>query len=327
MVPTADANGTSTITVTLSDGSLTDIDTFVQTVVAVNDAPVISDIANQSTNEDTTESNVAFTISDTETSVACNATYVTATSSNTSLISNGNITIGGTAPNCTITVVPTANANGTSTITVTLSDGSLTDVDTFVQTVVSVNDAPSGADKTVTTNEDTQYTFTTADFGFTDPNDSPANTLNRVRISTLETAGSLELNGAGVTVGQLITPANITSGLLKFVPATNAYGTSYATFTFQVRDSGGTANGGINLDPTPNTMTINVTAVNDAPVAVDDTGSMDANTGLVIDVVANDTDVEDGTFSDIYTLIQPGTGTAVDNNDGTVTYTPPTNVG
>ncbi|USN54804.1 MAG: hypothetical protein H6765_10155 [Candidatus Peribacteria bacterium] len=44
-MPTADANGTSTITVTLSDGSLTDVDTFVQTVVAVNDAPVISDIA------------------------------------------------------------------------------------------------------------------------------------------------------------------------------------------------------------------------------------------------------------------------------------------
>ncbi|USN54797.1 MAG: hypothetical protein H6765_10120 [Candidatus Peribacteria bacterium] len=156
LVPTADANGTSTITITVTDGSLTDQDTFVQTVVAVNDAPVISDIADQSTNEDTTESNVAFTISDIDSSVACNATYVTATSSNTSLISNGNITIGGTAPNCTITLVPSANANGASTITVTLSDGSLTDVDTFVQTVVAVNDAPvisNIADQS--TNEDT----------------------------------------------------------------------------------------------------------------------------------------------------------------------------
>ena len=33
-----------------------------------------------------------------------------------------------------------------------------------------------------------------------------------------------------------------------------------------VQDSGGTANGGVDLDATPNTMTINVTAVNDAPV-------------------------------------------------------------
>ncbi|USN54801.1 MAG: hypothetical protein H6765_10140 [Candidatus Peribacteria bacterium] len=209
MVPTANANGTSTITVTLSDGSLTDVDTFVQTVVAVNDAPVISDIANQSTNEDTTMSNVAFTISDAETSVACNATYVTATSSNTSLISNGNITIGGTAPNCTISLVPTANQNGTSTITVTLSDGSLTDVDTFVQTVVSVNDAPAGTNNTVTTNEDTQYVFSTGDFGFTDPNDNPANTLNRVRITALESAGALKVNGTDVALNAYVTLAQI----------------------------------------------------------------------------------------------------------------------
>ena len=42
-------------------------------------------------------------------------------------------------------------------------------------TVTCVNDAPAGTDKTVTTLEDTTYTFTAADFGFTDPSDSPAN--------------------------------------------------------------------------------------------------------------------------------------------------------
>ena len=42
--------------------------------------------------------------------------------------------------------------------------------------------------------------------------------------------------------------------------------TGYATFTFQVQDNGGTANGGVDLDQTPNTITVNVTAVNDAPV-------------------------------------------------------------
>ena len=31
-----------------------------------------------------------------------------------------------------------------------------------------MNDAPSGTDKTVTTSEDTAYTFTVADFGFSD---------------------------------------------------------------------------------------------------------------------------------------------------------------
>ena len=46
---------------------------------------------------------------------------------------------------------------------------------TMTVDVTSVNDAPAGTDKTVTTLEDTAYTFTAADFGFSDPNDAPAN--------------------------------------------------------------------------------------------------------------------------------------------------------
>ena len=49
--------------------------------------------------------------------------------------------------------------------------------------VTSVNDAPAGTNKTVTTLEDTAYTFAAADFGFSDPNDSPANTLPAVKIT------------------------------------------------------------------------------------------------------------------------------------------------
>ena len=65
--------------------------------------------------------------------------------------------------------------------------------------------------------------------------------------------------------------ADITAGKLKFTPAANANGAGYASFTFQVQDNGGTANGGVDLDPSPNTMTINVTAVNDAPAGTDKT--------------------------------------------------------
>ncbi|MEI7970863.1 MAG: cadherin-like domain-containing protein, partial [Betaproteobacteria bacterium] len=50
-----------------------------------------------------------------------------------------------------------------------------------------------------------------------------------------------------------------------FTPAANANGTGYASFSFQVQDDGGTANGGVDLDSTPNTLTFDVTAVNDAP--------------------------------------------------------------
>jgi len=69
-----------------------------------------------------------------------------------------------------------------------------------------------------------------------------------------------------VAAGQFVSVSDITSGKLTFTPSANANGNGYAGFSFQVRDNGGTANGGVDLDPTPNTITINVTAVNDAPV-------------------------------------------------------------
>jgi hypothetical protein len=42
-----------------------------------------------------------------------------------------------------------------------------------------------------------------------------------------------------------------------FIPATNACGSNYATFTFQVKDDGGT-NSGVDLDPLPKTMAFHV---------------------------------------------------------------------
>ncbi len=129
--------------------------------------------------------------------------------------------------------------------------------------VAAVNDAPSGVNNTVTTLEDTAYVFAAADFGFSD---SDGNALAAVSIASLPASGTLTNNGIAVTAGQLVAAADIGAGLLRFTPAPDANGTGYATFTFQVQDDGGTANGGVDLDPTARTMTVNVTAVNDAPL-------------------------------------------------------------
>jgi hypothetical protein len=177
---------------------------------------------------------------------------------------------------------PAANANGANYANFTFQvqdDGGTAnggiDTDaspnTFTVNVNSVNDAPSGTDKTITTNEDTAYTFAMADFGFTDPNDTPPNGFAAVEITTLASAGTLKDSGVAVTAGQLVAVADITGGKLVFTPAANANGTDYASFTFQVQDNGGTANGGVNTDPTPNTVTFNVTSVNDAPAGADKT--------------------------------------------------------
>ena len=112
--------------------------------------------------------------------------------------------------------------------------------------IAAVNDAPSGVNNTVTTLEDTAYVFTTADFGFSD---ADGDALAAVRIGSLPAAGTLTNNGIAVTAGQLVAAADIAAGLLRFAPAANANGAGYASLTFQVQDDGGTANGGVDLDP------------------------------------------------------------------------------
>src|SRR5204862_270194 len=76
-------------------------------------------------------------------------------------------------------------------------------------------------------------------------------------------------NGIAITTGQLISIADINNGLLVYTPAANINGTR--SLSFQVQDDGGTANGGINLDPSANTFTFNISANNDRPSGTDTT--------------------------------------------------------
>lgn len=165
--------------------------------------------------------------------------------------------------------MPPPNANGVNLAQFTFqvqddggTAGGGVDLDptpnTITFNVTSVNDAPSGADKTVNMVKDAVYTFSTADFGYNDPYDSPANALQLVRIVTLPALGALTNNNVAVTPGQSISAADVAGGKLKFTPAPGTTGVSYASFTFQVGDAGGTMNGGANLDPSANTIFINV---------------------------------------------------------------------
>ncbi len=164
--------------------------------------------------------------------------------------------------------------------------------------VASVNDAPAGANNSVGTAQNTPYTFSVADFGFSDTSDSPANALLSVRIGSLPAVGVLSSSGTPVVAGQTLSAASITAGLLVFTPVSGQSGAPYASFTFQVRDDGGTANGGLDLDPTARTLTVNVSApANTAPVITSNGGGATAavlvaeNTSAVTLVTATDADL------------------------------------
>ncbi len=127
------------------------------------------------------------------------------------------------------------------------------------------NDAPSGDNITLTILEDSRYPFKVSDFGFSDPKDNPAHSLASVLIVALPVEGTLFLNDKALGGPTEVPVSAIKNGSFVYIPPIDANGSAVASFTFQVRDNGGVANGGTNLDPSPNTLNFDVKSVNDAP--------------------------------------------------------------
>ncbi len=132
-------------------------------------------------------------------------------------------------------------------------------------TDILVNNAPTAANKTVSTDEDHAYTFKPADFGYAD---SDGNPMASLKISQLPDAGSLQLNGLAVTLNQVITTAAISG--LTFTPVPGSIGAGFANFDFMVND------GSLN-SLVANTITFNVTAA--PPVTKNGTSNADTLTG------------------------------------------------
>ena len=106
-----------------------------------NKPPTISSIPGRTINEDTQTGAISFTVADTE--LTAGSLSVSGSSSNPTLVPNGNIVFAGSGGNRTIAVTPAANQSGTATITVTVSDGQSSASTSFVLTVNPVNDPPT----------------------------------------------------------------------------------------------------------------------------------------------------------------------------------------
>jgi hypothetical protein len=139
VTPQPEASGTSTITVRVSDGVLTASTTFDLLVSAANDAPLVSPIAPQFTDEEQPIA-VSFAIADAETPAA--SLTVQATSSNAALVNAAGIGLGGSGGSRLVTLSPRSNATGVTTITLSVSDGTATTQRAFTLTVSAANDPP-----------------------------------------------------------------------------------------------------------------------------------------------------------------------------------------
>ncbi len=294
--PAANTNGVDSFTFKSNDGTLDSTAAAVVTITVtpVNDAPTISDTADQSTLEDTAKGPISFTVGDVET--AADSLLVSATSSNTTLVPNANITLGGSGASRTITLAPAANLSGTTTITVTVSDGSLTASDTFVLTVTPVNDAPLAVGNSYSTNEDTLLNV-----------GAPGILANDSDIDSSSLTATLVDN---VGHGALTLHAN---GSFDYTPAPNYYGSD--SFTYKASDGF--------LDSNVVTVSITVTAVNDAPVCQDQ-GTAVVEDGTLSSSVTPCSDVEGSSLS--YALGSSVThGTLTLYANGAFTYSPALN--
>jgi gliding motility-associated-like protein len=274
--PAANFNGSASINYTVNDnlGTTSNVATISITVVSVNDLPVATnDLA--TTNEDTP---VSFNITNNDTDVdgSINANTV-----------DLNLTVAGiqtafvnaqgtwTVTAGVLTFTPLANFNGTASIVYTVKDnsGATSNTATITVNVLPVNDLPVANNDAATTNEDTQVTL-----NITNNDTDTDGTINTSTIDLDPSTPGIQTtftNGQGTWT--------VANGILTFTPAVNFNGA--ASINYTVNDNnGGTSNIA--------SIAINVTAVNDAPVANNDVASTNENTPVIFNITNNDFDVD-----------------------------------
>ena len=238
--PVANANGSTTISVTINDGQSannTVTRTFTVTVNAVNDTPTLNTPGNISIAEDSSQQTVNLTGIGSGAANESQTLTVTASSSNTGLIPNPTVTYTSPATTGTLRFTPVANVAGSATITVTVNDGQSANNTVnrnFTVNVGAVNDAPtitgiSGA--TIAINTATAaIPFTIGD------RETPAASLTLSASSTnaaLVGAANITFGGSGANRTVTVRPVAGVSGETDVTIIVND-GTTVASSTFHL---------------------------------------------------------------------------------------------
>ncbi len=282
--PAENFNGHAEIIYTVTDGQLTDEAKVTVTVNPVNDTPVVeSNIADQALAEDftpyTIDLNTAFSDVD---NVDGELTF--------SVSGNSNIQVA--IVNGIATITPTADWNGSETLTFTATDPSGESISQTVNfTVAPVADIVADS---VTVVEDTPTII---------------KVLGNDTFEGDDKMVSLDTNNGPANGTVSINP----DGSVTYTPNDNYHGTD--SFTYIV------TSGGVSESTT---VSVDVTPVNDAPVAKDDIATTQEDTAVTIDVLSSDTDV-DGDKLSIQSATVPEAQGKVEIVDGKLVFTPAEN--
>lgn len=288
--------------------------------VANNDAITIQEdntgtFANITSNDTDADGNVVVSSIDLNTTLAGQQTSATTAQGSWSV----NLSTG------SVTFLPTANFNGTATLTYTVNDNfsTISNIATLTVTVTAVNDAPVANNDVVSGLEDETVVLTNIAANDTDVDGT-------VLISTID----LDVLTAGIQTSKTTNHGtyvlNTANGNVTFTPVMNWFGTTNLNYTI-ADNTGSRSNSGM--------LTVTLSPVNDAPIITTDiaTGNEDAPFINVSQITNNDVDPEAETIVKSTIDIDPSTPgqqttrtTAAGNwsvnlTDGTVTLIPAAN--
>ncbi|MDA0389381.1 tandem-95 repeat protein [Vibrio parahaemolyticus] len=282
--PAENFHGDAEITYTLTDGALTDQATVNVTVNAVNDTPVV-------------ESNLADqTLAEDFTPYTIDLNTAFSDVDNVdgeltfSVSGNSNVLV--SIENGIATISPTADWNGSEILTFKATDPSGESISQTVNfTVAPVADIV--ADK-ATVVEDTPTII---------------KVLGNDTFEGGDQVVSLDTNNGPANGTVSVNP----DGSVTYTPNDNYHGTD--SFTYIVTSGGVSESTTVNVDVTP---------VNDAPVAKDDIATTQEDTAVTIDVLPNDSDV-DGDKLSIESASVPKEQGTVEVVNGKLVFTPAEN--
>ncbi|HCE2999635.1 TPA: tandem-95 repeat protein, partial [Vibrio parahaemolyticus] len=282
--PAKNFNGDAEITYTLTDGALTDQATVKVTVNAVNDTPVV-------------ESNIAdqaLAEDFTPYTIDLNTAFsdVDNVDGELTFSVSGNSNIQVAIVNGIATITPTADWNGSENLTFTATDPSGESISQTVNfTVAPVADIVADS---VTVVEDTPTII---------------KVLGNDTFEGDDKVVSLDTNNGPANGTVSINP----DGSVTYTPNDNYHGTD--SFTYIV------TSGGVSESTT---VSVDVTPVNDAPVAKDDIATTQEDTAVTIDVLPNDSDM-DGDKLSIQSASVPEAQGKVEIVEGKLVFTPSEN--
>ena len=289
--PNANFNGADSLIYQVCDNgtpSLCDTATVIFNITAVNDGPIAANDTIPVTEDVPVTGNVLTNDSDPEGNVL--------TASLVTVPVNGTVVLNADG---SFTYTPNVNFNGIDSLVYQVCDNgtpSLCDTATVIFNIAAANDAPIAVNDTISVTEDVPA----ADNVLTNDNDPESNTLT-ASLVTAPVNGTVVLNA---------------DGSFTYTPNANFNGAD--SLIYQVCD-----NGTQSLCDTA-TVIFDITAVNDAPIAVNDTISVTEDMPATGNVLSNDSDPE-GNALTASLVTAPVNGTVVLNADGSFTYTPNAN--